>query len=122
MVWLVIRETVRGDAEKTLLTVGVSLGWAVRRDCPRGALKTTPPRAFARGGGWFRFAVFDAAGSLVAGKSPGGEHRREILAVDGPVTVEVGGAGGRAVVARSAFGPAAAEFGAVGFRVDPAST
>ena len=31
MVWLVIREPVRGDAEKTLLTVGVSLGWAVRR-------------------------------------------------------------------------------------------
>ena len=74
------------------------LGWAMRRDCPRG-LKTTPPRACARGGGRFRFAVFDAACSLVAGKSPGREHRREILAVDGPVTVEVGGAGGRAVVA-----------------------
>merc|ERR1711965_698563 len=56
------------------------------------------------------------------GQSPGGEQRREVLAVDGPVTVDVAGAGGRAVVARSAFGPAAAEFGAGGFGVDRAAT
>ena len=41
-----------------------------------GELKTTPPRACARGGGWFRFGGFGAAESLVAGKSPGREHRR----------------------------------------------
>ena len=54
--------------------------------------------------------------------APGAEEAVEISTVDLSIMVDVAGAGGRAVVARSAFGPAAAEFGAVGFRVDPAST
>ena len=66
--------------------------------------------------------VGGSAASLVAGLSPARQYRCEILAVDRAITVEVGGAGVRAVVARSAFGPAAAEFGAGGFGDDRAAT
>ena len=67
--------------------------------------------------------LWPGAGSGWSGAdAPGAEEAVEISTVDLSIMVDVAGAGGRAVVARSAFGPAAAEFGAVGFRVDPAST
>ena len=67
--------------------------------CLASGAETTPPRACARGGGWILFLVFDAADSVVAGTSPGGEYHGEILGVDHAVIVEVCIAGRRAVVA-----------------------
>ena len=91
-------------------------------DSDPGERRHHPARAHGVVANWFRFAGFDAVDSPVAGQSPGAEHDGEVLAVDHAVTVEVGGAGGRAVVARSAFGPATAEFGAGVFGVDSAAT
>ena len=84
------RETIRGPLEWSLEE------WSL---VTPGGRRHHPARAHGVVVKWFRFGGFDAVGSTVAGQSPGAEHDGEVLAVDHAVAVEVGGAGGRAVVA-----------------------
>ena len=70
------------------------------RNCDtRGGRRYHPAPAHGVVVGVGSFSGFDPVDSPVAGQSPGAEHHGEVEAVDHAVVVEVGGAGGRAVVA-----------------------